>query len=174
MFSPKTNQYFLVFVFIVASFFTATAQVSTEQLGGIPSDFLIYSHGKQLDVSNQILIKKDTPFSFSDSDNGTGYGYALNEVQLQWISSQKVYQKRERGKRESYALIMLYSKDGHLIKSLHVEISRLSKMEISASPELPNQYIYNLNLRNIPLLLLDLVHKIDIETYYKGWDVDSY
>ena len=138
------------------------SQSIINNFGGIETEYIIYSDTLDLEVEEQILIKRavSNHKHYIQSESGYGYGYGYSAIHLEFISKHSITSVNQKGKWPylTYFKITLYSNSDiplYLVNVLHV-----SSQYIAIGQN--TKYIYSIEVKNIPVLILEKAHKINI------------
>jgi len=133
------------------------AQSVTEKLGGIKTNFSIYSDTIDLKTGNQVIILRAEKSAFSDDFSGYGYGYGYQSYHLEFCSKKDFVVKPEKGNK--YRLVFYDSKRNMLVNS---EIpAALVNFYYNFDPKDP-KYFYSIDLIDIPGVVLDQTSILNI------------
>jgi hypothetical protein len=138
-----------------------------ESLGGIKTNFQIFSDTVDLKNSNQIIILKAEKKhdQYADSYSGYGWGYGYQSFHLEFITNKdltvKTY-KRDRGtiNREDKLDLKFYDAENNVIASTIVPFEYVDLLRDTQKEGGP--YFYSIDLIDIPVVLLDKTSKIDM------------
>lgn len=141
------------------------AQDLSEKLGGVKTDFIITSHGVELDVISQVISKRAERFyDWGGHNEGAyGYGYGYESFHLEFTVRNGEIDMPQSGtllRGEKLIVLDFYDEVGSLIGS-----SARSPREVrlisnnSSNNKLTH---YSIDLITIPLPLLDAAKRIDI------------
>lgn len=163
----------LVLLCIAFSLFTFSvlqAQSLSEKLGGVATQFSFSTKDSSMNVEQQLIIKRSVTETLIEIDEdyysfayGLGYeAYHLefvSEKSIRYIMNTIVAKKR---KHEFYYLVEFYDSEKKLIAEKKLGLDRIKKTLFN---EKKNQYTYSMNLKDIPIILLDQTKSIDIIQY---------
>lgn len=140
------------------------AQNLGKLLGGINTNFQIYSDTIDLKVSDQLIILKAEKKTHEDSNFGTGWAYGYQSFHLEFITSrdirvQKYPYKSTRSNEPRLDLVFTDSSNNILAtKSIPFEyVDVFNNASIVYSP-----FFYSIDLIDIPIVLLDKTVKINM------------
>lgn len=141
------------------------AQDLSEKLGGVKTDFIFTSHGKELEVTRQVISKRAERFYDwgGHKDGAYGYGYGYESFHLEFTVKNGEIDLPESGslfKNEKPLFLDFYDEDDNLLGS-----KRISPREIrfvSNNSTDPKLIHYTIDLITIPLPLLDSTKRIDL------------
>lgn len=162
---------FLVIV-LVAFIPDLYSQSLIEDLGGVKTNFIITTDSVEMTILEQAIIKRGVRNYKARifDDGGYGYGYGLQTFHLELITKAEFVEKYRREKRsyQKYYTIKLFDKKDTLLLNKEIELSELKKF--SNGDDL---FIYSLDLRRIPIILLDKTTTINIDKIKKGKKQDK-
>jgi hypothetical protein len=147
---------------------TANAQSLIEKLGGIRTDFEIRSISTDVPVLSQAIVKRGMHRSryHNGLDEAYGYAYGVQTYYLEFSTNSKLHERYVSKKgRWTYYEVKLYDNSGKLIME-----KKIDNHMVAISSNGDDLRTYSLNLKEIPLILLDQTKKITIEkvrTYKK-------
>lgn len=141
------------------------AQSLSEKLGGVKTDYIITSHGVELEITNQLIVKRAERFYDwgGHNDGAYGYGYGYESFHLEFTVKNGEIDLPESGslfKSGKLLVLDFYGEDGNLLGS-----RRRSPQDIRfISNNSTNSKLmhYTIDLIAIPLPLLDSTKRIDI------------
>lgn len=140
------------------------AQNLSEKLGGVKTDFIITSHGVELDVISQVISKRAERFyDWGGHNEGAyGYGYGYESFHLEFTVRNGEIDLPQSGtllRSERPIVLDFYDEDGNLIGSR----ARSPREVRLISNNSPNNKLmhYSIDLIAIPLPLLDVAKRID-------------
>ncbi|MEL6945754.1 MAG: hypothetical protein AAFO82_24130 [Bacteroidota bacterium] len=135
-----------------------------EQVGGVRTNFVISNENNVLKVKTQAILKRgltehDRDWdSFSDGAYGYAYGLGVEVFRLEFITDTDLRkEKRKRSEVRKYEL-RFYTKTDELLLMLTIPLRY-----VTVYSNLKKIYIYSINLQNIPFVVLDETHRIDIQ-----------
>lgn len=138
------------------------AQNLKESLGGIKTNFLIYSDTVDLKVSDQMIILRAERKSASDSNFGTGWGYGYQSFHLEFITKKNIiiesYKFRTGRDNEMKLELIFYDSNNSVLATSSIpyyDIDLCNNSSIIDSP-----FFYSIDLIDIPIVLLDKTVKI--------------
>ena len=168
----RTSSYFIAFMIIVNLIsFNSNSQSLTEKLGGVKTDFVFISDSIEMDIIDQIILKRgvkdsNTSYgSYSDGAYGYGYGYGFETFHLEFITTSKIKEIKfyERKKWTHYKIDLMAENDS-LLYSFKKYPSDVVKVLNGDSLQ-----TYSINLYKVPMIFLDRTKKIRIEySFYKS------
>ncbi|OAV45142.1 hypothetical protein [Lewinella sp. 4G2] len=149
----------LLFFFSLSTMLSA--QPLSQQLGGIKTDFTIYFQSQQVEVLDQVVIKRGLSNYQYETDgileHAYGFGYGLQTYRLE-VMSPVDFEIEERRRKSHYRLVF-FGEDGTKLLSRYLSRSHLFVLKGDVN-------FYSINLEDIPMLLLDNTASIDIEFVY--------
>lgn len=138
------------------------AQNLKESLGGIKTNFLIYSDTVDLKVSDQMIILRAERKSASDSNFGTGWGYGYQSFHLEFITKKNIiienYKFRTGRDNGTKLELIFYDSNNSVLATSSIpyyDIDLYNNSSIIDSP-----FFYSIDLIDIPIVLLDKTVKI--------------
>ncbi|MEM1135798.1 MAG: hypothetical protein AAGI07_08150 [Bacteroidota bacterium] len=158
------NQFMMKYVFFLfvfqLIFCDLKAQTITEKLGGVKTNFTLFSDGNPLQVSHQLVIRKGVgEFSYNTDSS---YGYGFEALFLEFISAKDIKHitKYRKQQRRAYYQLTISSERNNINTHYELPISSVSSHANELVSE--NFFFYSFRLKNIPIILLDLTEKIEI------------
>ena len=140
------------------------AQDIKESLGGIKTNFRIFSDTIDLKVIDQIIILKAEKQTYSDSNLGTGWGYGYQSFHLEFITKKNIkvdnYQYGTGRDNGSKLKLIFYDSNNNELASISIPfdyVDQYNNLSIINSP-----FFYSIDLIDIPIVLLDKTDKIDM------------
>ncbi|MDO5522481.1 MAG: hypothetical protein Q4G48_00365 [Bacteroidia bacterium] len=141
------------------------AQSLAEKLGGVKTDYIITSHGVELDITNQIISKRAERFHDwgGHNEGAYGYGYGYESFHLEFTVRNGEMDMPQPGgllKSEKFIVLDFYDDEGSLLGSRTRSVRDVRLISNNTSG---NQLMhYSIDLIAIPLPLLDAAKRIDI------------
>lgn len=157
-----------IFLFVILLFTTTNiyAQGLEESFGGFKTNFQIYSDTTNLNVTNQMLIKRAEKKSYINQslDSGAGYGYAYESFHLEFATHNKYVIrtfKHRTGRNNNDKLELTFYDSNNNTLATHT--LDFSAVDLFYSLESPNiQFFYSIDLIDIPVVLLKKTAKINL------------
>lgn len=134
------------------------AQTISESLGGIKTDFEIFSDSTDLEVTEQILVLAAESNTYDSFNDDGGYGY--QSFHLEFITQKEMNEvPGDRKDRNNYSLTFINHENAILfsINLRNYSVKRYHNPDIENS-----QFFYSIDLINIPVLVLDKTKTINI------------
>ena len=154
----KVIYHFTITLLLLAFHFSGLfAQPLSEKLGGTDVQFVITSHAEVLNDDHQLLIRRAAGYSKINFVWETSYGYGYEPFHLEFFSESKITTKQSREKSERGYWLTFFDKADLLIARIKLPSVQLHTTEIEGG-----KFIYALNLKDIPILLLDGAARIDL------------
>lgn len=142
----------------------AGAQNLKDALGGLKTNFQIYSDSVNLDVSDEIIVLKAARKFFSDCQCGTGYGYGYQSYHLEFITKKQLAIKNVRyliGRDNADKIeLKFYDASNTLLASPTFPFSIIDLYTNSAVKNSP--FFFSIDFIDIPIVLLNKTSKIDL------------
>lgn len=141
------------------------AQNLSQKLGGVETDFIITSHGIELEITNQIIAKRAERFyDWGGHNEGAyGYGYGYESFHLEFTVRNGEMDMPQPGgllKSEKFIVLDFYDGDDNLLGS---RTRSARDVRFISNNALSNKLMhYSIDLIAIPLPLLDAAKRIDI------------
>lgn len=161
----------IVTVLLVLVAFGVKSQTISEKLGGVVSNFEITSASQPINVTNQIILKRNIT-KHQEEDDDIEYAY-YEKYFFQFISENKLVDtKRSAIKKEAllrsnldfhlydYFVRLLDEKGGVIHEFTSKRNGGFTRDYYS---DKVGYYTYSIDLREFPLILLDKVKRIDIQ-----------
>jgi hypothetical protein len=141
------------------------AQNLSEKLGGVKTDYIITSHGVELEITNQVISKRAERFYNwgGHNDGAYGYGYGYESFHLEFTVKNGEIDMPEPVaflKGERHIVMDFYDKDDNLLGSKTRSPREVSLICNNTADN--NLMHYSIDLIAIPLPLLDATKRIDI------------
>lgn len=141
------------------------AQSLSEKLGGVKTDYIITSHGVELEITNQLIVKRAERFYDwgGHNDGAYGYGYGYESFHLEFTVKSGEIDLPESGslfKSEKLLVLDFYDEDGNLLGTRKRSLQDV--YFISNNTTHDKLMHYSINLIWIPLPILDEAKRIDI------------
>jgi len=156
----------LLFLIIQLSVFNSSAQSLSEALGAVKTNFQIFSDNKDLNVTDQFIIKRaeSEHQRGSISDGGYGYGYGYQSLHLEFVT-QETYLLQEFdhklfGNNYDKLVLTFYDPDDIVLATYVSDFSVADLMYNLPSEKV--RFFYSIDLIGIPVVLLDKTVKIDL------------
>jgi len=173
----------LCFFILLSSSFFLSAQSITEQLGGTRVDLLITSDTITLTTKEQVLIQRaeaksehhintTNNINYTNFNNATttqtyAYGYGYQSLHLEFIAENHVQVKRKSAKKRTFYTFEFFDNNGELIIKKELSPSKVNMTANKGSKAWT--YIYSIDLKDIPLVVLDKTHQINIIKHEHAW-----
>ena len=153
----------IIFVLIL---FTITpksfSQSLTERLGGIKTNFTIFIESVEMNIVDQVIIKRGLSDSHSSTnyEYGYAYGYGLQTFRLEFIAKVTPLEreKLKNRKKLDYYEMRFLDEGGKVLMSTKLYLSGI--IQSSNGEDL---ITYSINLQNWPLIILDRTKTIRME-----------
>ena len=158
----KTKALFLISV--VFSLNILISQNLHENLGGVRTNFQIFSDGTSMEVSDQILIlraegKYDTDITF-----GYGWGYGYRSVHFECIVEKpfqtKIFKHRAGRDNSSKLELIFFDSDNTVLTSISIPFTNVKEFMKPSGNDGP--FFYSIDLVDVPVVLLNRASKIDM------------
>lgn len=156
----------LLFLFIQLSVFSINAQSLSESLGAVKTNFQIFSDNKDLNVTDQFIIKRAEKKSYTRAvyDGGYGYGYGYQSLHLEFVTQEtyilEEFDHKFVGNNSDKLELTFYDSND---VALATDVSDFSVVDLMYSlPSEKLRFFYSIDLIDIPVILLDKTVKIDL------------
>lgn len=143
---------------------TLAAQNLKDALGGLKTNFQIFSDSVNLDASDQIIILKADKKSYTDCQCGTGYGYGYQSFHLEFITKKQLVTKnfkfligRDNGDKIE---LVFYDANNNVLASPVFSFDIVDFYNNALIHNSP--FFYSVDLVDIPIVLLSKTSKIDL------------
>ncbi len=149
--------YFFLFILNIA---TLQAQGIIEHFNGFKSDFIITSKDSDLSPLDQVLVKRASLKLETAAEAAFGLGYEA--IHLEFIASKKLGTARRQADHrwiDKFYAFKLFGENNTMLAEI-----RLGRESVREYPleEIEGYYAYSVELRYIPLVLLEKTKRIDI------------
>lgn len=141
-------------------------QTITEDMGAVKTDYLITSEDLNLELIDQIIIKRGEGTFYTGSEavgeGGAGYGYGIGKetFHLELMSLNPVRERQTKNRWHSgMFLLQFYNTQNQLICNVMVPAKDVI---LTSEKENPLFYLYSINLARVPLVVLDHTNRINI------------
>ena len=171
------EKHHLTIIFVISLFIfpgqNIFAQSLVEKVGGVETDFKIYNDTEEMPVIAQVIIKRGYLKKHSivktgfENSYGYAYAYGLETFRLEFITTMplKVPEKIKFKKvKRKYYYIKLTDSDSNIIAIVKTDYDHVSSVTNNNG-----LYTYSVNLKNVPIILLDKSKRIDLDVigHYK-------
>ncbi|MDH5398797.1 MAG: hypothetical protein OEX02_11655 [Cyclobacteriaceae bacterium] len=161
---------FVLTVISLLSFHHIPAQNLSDHLGAVKTNFQIYSDTTNLQVSEQILIKRASHDAYRYYEGG-GVGYGYEEYHLEFTVGKKInsenlwpgYLERFYQDNRTICKLVFYDQFNNTLATKMVLF-----VDQLFNPDETEFYFYSIDLRDIPLVLLNKTVKINIVEQLTG------
>lgn len=153
----------IVLIVIQALVFNLYSQNLSESLGGINTNFQFYSDTIDLKVTDQIIIRRAEKSIGSDfiGDAAAGWGYGYQSFHLEFVARENLkikYFKHPKARTISDSLeLTFYDSNNTVLANYLSDISIIDSYKVHDS-----QFLYSIDLIDIPILFLDKTEKINL------------
>jgi hypothetical protein len=161
----KKLHYLNITVIIILSLLFSNntkAQSLIEQSNRIYTSFKITSSGIKLPVQSQALVKRAyTKYRYNYSlDSGAAYGFAVEIWKLEFSTKSGISEIEgpKIGRKKEYYQFSLYNYWGKPLLKQQLDLADVEQVNNGES-----LITYSINLKNVPLILLDDTNEIRIE-----------
>jgi len=155
----------ILIAFILLSAIGIQAQNLEQALGGVKTNFKLFSGTNDLNPASQMIILKAERNSDTNTDFGTGWGYGYQSFHLEFVTSENLVEEKFRFKtgRDNDAKLGLtfYDSDEVILAYCQINFSDVDLL-YDTNPG-KTQYFYSIDLINIPIVLLNKTAKIDFK-----------
>lgn len=171
------KQLYFLTVLVLCSLSLSSQSIS-EQLGAVKTNFIITSNSLTLNIE-QILIPRavaksghyTTPsmnVSYTKLQNSTApqihtYGYGYQSFHLEFIAEKQISTIRANGKKRTYYLLHFLDINEELISSFELSSAMVNFIPNKGSKAW--SYIYSIDLKNVPIVVLDRTQQLKITRY---------
>lgn len=156
----------IVFLFLVIqlSLFNGSAQNLENALGGVNTNFQLFSDTTNLNPTNQLIIKRAEKNSSSDASFGTGWGYGYQSFHIEFISdknlTEKTFKYRAGRDNEDKLELTFYGSNHVVLATCLVHYSVVDLLSHSSADS--SRYFYSIDLVDIHIVLLNETIKINL------------
>ena len=158
---------FIVLLILTIPFtYNIVAQSISESLGGVHTNFQIFSDSVDLNVSDQIIILRAEKGTYSGPNAGFGYGY--RSYHLEFITYKPLFSNYSKYNDSRILKLIFYDEKNRELATRIRPIADLMQVYNEAyNPALMDFPIfYSIDLISIPIVLLDKTRKINITTCF--------
>lgn len=155
-----------VFLFIMfqLSLFNISAQNLEDVLGGVKTNFQLFSDTTNLNPTNQIIIQRAERKSYGDYSFGTGWGYGYQSYHIEFVAGKNLAEKKFkfRAGRDNKDKLELtfYDSDNVVLATRLLDFSLVDLLYNSSSVK--SLFFYSIDLIDIPVVLLNKTVKINL------------
>lgn len=139
-------------------------QSVAEKLGGVATAFTITSDSVLLNADKQLIIARATVHTQSNKAlTGGQYGYGLQSFYLEFNSEHKIQGRKEShilALRDQYYLLDMTLDSGATFKDIQLNLKDIQVIEGSKNNQ--SFYTYAIDLKDIPLVSLDHLVKLNV------------
>ena len=157
-----TNKAILLITVQLIVFNVLSAQNIKESLGGVKTNFQIFSDTIDLKVSDQIIILRAEKKTHEDASFGTGWGYGYQSYHLEFITKKNItiknYRFRAGRDNENKLELMFYDSNNNNLASISIPFDYVDLFNNSSIINSP--FFYSIDLIDVPIVLLDKTNKI--------------
>lgn len=143
---------------------TLVAQDLNDALGGVKTDFQIFSGTVDLDVSDQMIILKAKKRHEADFSFGHGWGYGYQSYHLEFIANKyfkvETFKHRTGGNNASRLEVIFYDSNNIILASSFIPFDNV--LVFSNPPINMGPFFYSIDLIDIPIVLLNKTSKISM------------
>lgn len=166
-FNKRLQAFTVLIVILTAISPGLRAQSLIEGLGGVKTNFRFTMDSGEMPIIEQAILKRGvSDYNYNDTgDSGYGYGYGLQTFHLEFITKSAMnekYRSKNRMKRKFYE-IKLLDETNTLLLIIKMKLREVVK--VSNGDDL---FTYSINLKKIPMVLLDRAKIININIIKKG------
>lgn len=160
----KLKTIFLIAALQIMSVGFLSAQTLSEKLGAVKTEFIITSHGEELEVTNQVIAKRAERYydwgRYDDSVYGYGYGYESFHLEFS-VTNGEIDLPQPGGllKKEKLLVLDFYDENNNFIGSRRKALREVRRIENGMEND--KLIHYTIDLINIPLPVLDAAKRID-------------
>lgn len=152
-----------VLLLITLQFFVfqiLSAQSISESLGGIKTNFKVFSDTIDLKVIDQIVVLATEKRTYISPSENAGWGYGYQSVHLEFITKKELFEMPAEGKNKNKYSIRFYDQDNIILLTINIPEYSVNKY---INPFITNSRIfYSIDFIDIPLLVLDKAKGINI------------
>jgi hypothetical protein len=136
------------------------AQSVSESLGGIKTNFEIFTINTDLEVTEQIILLTTERYTYINPQGEAGWGYGYQSFHLEFITKNEIKEiQGDKNNRHNYRLSFIDNENVILfvVDLPNYSVNKYHNPDISIS-----QFFYSIDLIDIPILLLDKTKRIDL------------
>lgn len=152
-----------IFLLITLQFFAfqiICAQSISESLGGIKTDYKIFSDTIDLKVVDQLVVLAAERRSYISAGDQAGWGYGYRSIHLEFITKKELFELTTENKNRNKYRLTFSDQDNVILLTINIPEYSVNKY---INPFIPNNRIfYSIDLIDIPLLVLDNAKGINI------------
>jgi hypothetical protein len=156
-----TNKAILLITIQLIVFNMLEAQNIRESLGGIKTNFQIFSDTIDLKVSDLTIILRAEKKTFEDAAFGTGWGYGYQSYHLEFITKENIKVKNypfRTGRDNGNKLELIFYDSDNKLASISIPFDYVDIFNNSSIINSP--FFYSIDLIDVPIVLLDKTVKI--------------
>ncbi len=156
---------FITLAFLFLSTSWLTAQSILEQAGGVITNFILSSDSIVLPIEKQVLIRRAVSEHYFDRnlDGGMGgFGYGYQSLHLEFISTRPLVLHKRLGEKKELYLFKFFDDNQQLIAQIEFQPEQI---KLHKYPAASPKYVYSINLKDIPIILLDQTKEINMAKY---------
>ncbi len=154
----------ILFVMFQLSLFNISAQNLEDSLGGVKTNFQLFSDTTNLNPMNQIIIQRAERKSYGDFDFGTGWGYGYQSYHIEFVSGKNLAEKKfkYRAGRDNQDKLELtfYNAGNVVLATCLLNFYSVDLLYNSSSDK--SLFFYSIDLVDIPIVLLNETVKINL------------
>jgi hypothetical protein len=154
----------VLFVLIQLSIFNISAQNLENFLGGVKTNFQLFSDTTNLNPKNQIIIQRAERKSYSDASFGTGWGYGYQSFHIEFTADKNLVEgkfKYKAGRDNGDKLELTFYDSGNVVLATRtLDYSAVDLLYNLSSDN--NRFFYSIDLIDIPIVLLSETAKINL------------
>ncbi len=148
---------------------TIQGQAILQRLGGIRTGFAIASDTVDFKVVDQALIQRavrEQQIGMQPAWDGVasyGYGLGYRSLHLEFIAADDILTRRistTKMEPRSYYGLSLYDEADNILANIELQLSAIQILEVFYEQQ--RSLLYSINLRSVPVLLLDRATKIKL------------
>lgn len=150
--------------------FNLSAQDLEGSLGGVKTNFQIFSDANNLNPTNQIIIQRAEKKSYSDASFGIGWGYGYQSFHLEFVADKNLTEKKFKFKagrdNEDKLELTFYDSEDVVLATCILDFSAVNLLYNSSSEK--SLFFYSIDLIDIPTVLLNKTTKINLTKNIAG------
>jgi hypothetical protein len=137
-----------------------TAQSISESLGGIKTNFEIFSINTDLEVAEQVIVLAAERQSYISTIDAAGWGLGYQSFHFEFSTQKEIKEiDGDKNNKYKYRLTLI---DHENVILLALDLPKISVKKYH-NPDITNSlFFYSIDLIDIPLLVLDKTKRIDL------------
>lgn len=152
-----------LFLIILLTVGISNAQTLGESLGGVKTNFQIFSDTADLKITNQMIIKRaeKKASKYLSNESAYGYGFGYQSFHLEFVTRESyVLEKVDQNRAYTDKIELTFYDSNDIALATHT--LNFSIVDLSYNIQSDEiQFFYSIDLIGIPIVLLDQTAKIN-------------